>query len=222
MADEPMDELDRLAARSQAARQDAGRLSRRGNPLPWAISGLLFAFLLGMLASPWFETQVRGTIPGALAAGQRVEADPRIEDILARLQVLEARAGKPDRPIAAIAAPQPDFVRRLEILEALAESGREQDSAVQSRIDGLTAGLAQTGEAVAEGDARIRDLFLLAVARRMLEAGRPLTPLQASLDGRFRQNEVVSLDALRAWSLAPQTKRTLEGRLDSLEARATR
>jgi hypothetical protein len=221
MADDQMDEIDRLAERSLAAREAEARASRRGSPVPWAISGLLFAFLLGLLASPWFERQVRGTIPGALAVGREVDADPQIDSMAARIATLEAELAKRPAPSKA-EQPAGGLAQRLAAVEAKAATLESADGAVRSRIEGLATDLAQASSSIAEGDARLRDLFLLAVARRMLEAGRPLTPLQTSLDTRFRTREAAALDTLRAWSLAPQTVRTLEDRLETLQVQLAR
>jgi hypothetical protein len=50
----------------------------------------------------------------------------------------------------------------------------------------------------------------------MLEAGRPLTPIEAAIEGRFRNRDGAAVEALAAWSAAPQTRRTLHSRLDAL------
>jgi hypothetical protein len=65
-------------------------------------------------------------------------------------------------------------------------------------------------------DARVRDLFLLGVARRMLEAGRPLTQLEPALEARYRDTGSASLDMLLAWSRAPQSRHSLQLRLETL------
>lgn len=219
MADLPTDshydELDRLAARSLAAREGNAQPDARSRRslLPWAIAGLLFVFLLGLIGSPLFERSVRGSLPPALQADRGSETDPRVEGLMERVAKLEAERV---RPVAGSAAPAGDVAglgTRLQAVESRAMAAETNDANLVARLDALAAEVARTSSAVVETDARTRDLFLLSVARRMLEAGRPLTPIEPAIAERFATRDAAAVEALGAWSRAPQTRSTLKSRL---------
>ena len=107
--------------------------------------------------------------------------------------------------------------RGLQSVETRAIAAETNDVNLAARLDALAAEVARTNTAVVETDMRTRDLFLLAVARRMLEAGRPLTPIERALENRFREADGAAVDALAAWTAAPQTQRTLKDRLKALQ-----
>jgi hypothetical protein len=224
MADNPSDshydELDRLAARSVAARESAASADARQNRArpfwPWIIAGLLLAFVLGLLGSPLFERELRGQLPPQLQSDSAATTDPRIAELLARVDRLEGMAGRgvvaPQAPVDATG-----LGTRLQSVETRAIAAETNDLNLAARLDALAAEVARTNNAVVETDMRTRDLFLLAVARRMLEAGRPLTPIERALESRFREADGAAVDALAAWTAAPQTQRTLKERLKALQ-----
>jgi hypothetical protein len=223
MADNPTDshyeELDRLAARSLAAREANAVSGPRGGGSrqiwPWVIAGLLFAFVLGLVGSPMFERELRGTLPPALQSEQVVPADPRLDGLAERVARLEAQQA---RPVAGAVVPADagNLGLRLQAVESRAVASETNDANILARLDALAAEVARTSSAAAETDSRTRDLFLLSVARRMLDAGRPLTPIDGAIEGRFRAKDPAAVDALAAWSAAPQTRRTLEARLATI------
>lgn len=224
MADNPTDshydELDRLAARSLAAREssaatDLRRDTRPRAIWPWAVAGLLFAFALGLIGSPVFERELRGTLPAALQSDTAVAADPRVEQLVERVVRLESERTRPVADAGA-AADASALALRLQAVESRAVASETNDANLLARLDALAAEVARTSNAVVETDARTRDLFLLSVARRMLEAGRPLTPIESAIETRFRDRDGAAVEALAAWSSVPQTRRTLRGRLDSI------
>ena len=98
MADNPSDshydELDRLAARSLAARESAATADarqKRARPIwPWIIAGLLLAFVLGLLGSPLFERELRGQLPPQLQSESAAPADPRVAELVARVAAWRA------------------------------------------------------------------------------------------------------------------------------------
>jgi hypothetical protein len=223
MADNPTDshyeELDRLAARSLVARDGSAQAEARTGSAraiwPWAVAGLLFAFLLGLMGSPLFEREVRSYLPAALQTDQAVPVDPRVDGLAERLARLEAERGGPQ---AAVAVPQDvaGLGVRLQAVESRAIAAETNDANLMARVESLAAELARTRNAVAQTDSRTRDLFLLSVARRMVEAGRPLTPIADEIDSRFRADDGAAVEALSAWSSAPQTRRTLQSRLETV------
>lgn len=222
MADNPTDshydELDRLAARSLAAREGAAAVAQAGRTRtvwPWVVAGLLFAFVLGLVGSPIFEREVRRTLPSALQEEMPAPADPRVDALVDRVARLEAERSRP------AGAPPPltdaaGLALRLQAVESRAVAAETNDANLVARLDALAAEVARTSSAVVETDMRTRDLFLLAVARRMLEAGRPLTPIEPVIETRFRASDGAAVEALETWSSAPQTRRTLHGRLETI------
>jgi hypothetical protein len=226
MADDPAtshyDELDRLAARSMAAREAAAadaNGSRGGGRTrwPWFVAGLFAAFAIGLVGSPIFERELRGNLPPQLQSDQPTAADPRVEALVERVSRLEAATASP-RPVPVVPSDAADLALRLQSVETRAIAAETNDVNLLARLEVLAAEVARTSTAVVQTDARTRDLFLLAVARRMLDAGRPLTPIEGALDSRFRNQDAAALEALSAWSSAPQTQRTLRDRLGGLEA----
>lgn len=86
----------------------------RSSRLAWALVAALAAFILGLLASPWFEAQVRSRLPGQAPApdaglAARVTAlearasriGPAPADLADRLARLEARVAVPPVPTTA-------------------------------------------------------------------------------------------------------------------------
>ncbi len=240
MADNPTDshyeELDRLAARSLAARDGSAEAEARTRSSraiwPWAVAGLLFAFLLGLLGSPLFERELRRQLPAALQPDQAVPVDPRVDGLAERLARLEVERGGPQ---AALAVPQGAVPQgatapqgamapqdlaglgvRLQAVESRAIAAETSAVILVARLESLAAELSRTRAAFAQTDGRTRDLFLLSVARRMVEVGRPLTPIEGVIEARFRAADGAAVEALAFWSAAPQTRRTLERRLEPL------
>ena len=222
----PMDDLDRLAARSLAARQSAATPPQRRAIWPWLLVAALLAFVIGMLGSPWFEREVRSQLPPPLRDQPLSQSDPRFDGLearVARLEAAQARppsSGQPALPgaVAAPAPADPAFDARLAALEAQAQALQGSSAATATRIEQLAADIARTSGEAAAGDRQVRDLFLLSVARRMLDGGRALTVLEPALAARFRPADDAAVDALAAWSTVPQTRDSLAGRLEAMQA----
>ncbi|TPE63700.1 hypothetical protein FJQ54_02260 [Sandaracinobacter neustonicus] len=231
MADSPLDELDRLAARSLASREaglrasrDAelaprgGETPRRARPIwPWITAAILLAFALGLIGSPWFERQARAHLPEELRSDVTPLPDPRVSSLLDRVTQLELLARNPALPVVP-QAPQDSAAietvgNRLTALES-------QLAGQAGRIDAFAAEQSRTLSQMEQEDGRLRDLYLMAVTRRMVEAGRPLTPLEPALVARYQASDQASLGALLAWSRTPQTRQTLAARLQALQLAA--
>jgi hypothetical protein len=178
---------------------------------------MLLAFLLGMLGSPWFEASVRSQLPAALQAEQAAARDPRVNELDARIARLEAQPRALASPAAGSAEIAP-LAARLAALEAQAAALQTTDNGVAGRLDMLAADLARTTGAAEAGDQRVRQLFVLMVARRMVATGRPLGSVEAALAARFGAQDAAAVEALGAWSRVPQTRSTLAARLEMLEA----
>jgi hypothetical protein len=179
--------------------------------------GLLAAFLLGLLGSPLAERQARRLLPAAFHEEVTPVVDPRVDQLSARLEQLEADA-QADASLEASGISEGSDAG-----QGLAPAGQEQQAAValvqaEARLDALAAEVARMAQFQDRSEARVRDLFLLSVARRMLEAGRPLTPVMEPVRQQFGVADAAAVDALKAWSAAPQTRTTLAARLETLRA----
>lgn len=216
------DDLDRLAARSLSARKTRGSPGKERSLWPWLIAGLLLALLLGMIASPWFERQVRSQMPEALQPEPLVAQDPRVDGLQSRLEKLEARPPVAPQSITGT-APSDAIVplaSRIAALEAQAAALQSTDATMASRLEQLAVDLQRTSGAAEAGDRQVRDLFLVSVARRMVESGRPLGPVLAALSARFSAQDAAAIDSLMRWSSVPHTRETLAARLKTMDATA--
>ena len=221
MADSPLDELDRLAARSLAARE-AEKAPRRSRPIwPWIIGAMLLVFALGLIGSPWFERRAREHLPEEFRSDVTAVPDPRVNGLIDRVAQLELLARNPALPVVPQPSPPAADTAALQSLEARVTALDSQMASQSGRLEALAADQASTLSQVAQGDDRLRDLYITAVTRRMLEAGRPLGPVEPALIARFQASDQPALDALLAWSRAPQTRQTLAARLHSMEIAAT-
>jgi hypothetical protein len=213
------EESDRMGQRAPSDRGvsepvGAGRPARR-NPWPWVIGGAAVVFSLGMVANPWFETQVRSQLPAPLQPESAPAFDPRVDPLEARVRALESR------PAAAVAAsaqaPEAGLEARVAALEAQSATLQGNDNSLVTRLGQVSEDLQRTSGAVVAGDRQVRDLFLLGVARRLLELGRPLGRVETLLAERFGATDAPAVDALATWSRVPQTRQTLLARLDTLD-----
>ena len=215
------DDLDRLAARSLSARKARSAPPKDRSIWPWMLAATLVALLLGMIARPWFERQVRSQMPETLQAEQSPMRDPRVDAVIARLAALESRPpASPDEPAAAARAIGPDDIApitsRVAALEAQAAAFQSSDASISARLEQLASDLERTSGTALAGDRQVRDLFLVAVARRMVDSGRPLGPVQGALSNRFADRDAAAIESLERWSAVPQTRASLGSRLDTM------
>jgi len=214
------DDLDRMAARSLSSPRSKAQ-PRQGQKArsiwPWMIGAGLLLLIMGMIGSPWFERQIRGQLPEALQAEQPIAQDPRVDALLARVERLEAQ---PSAGLVAPAAGQPEnmvpIFGRLAALEAQAAAFQSSDASMVARLEQLAMDLQRTSGNAEAGDRQVRDLFLVSVARRMVESGRPLGPVQSALSARFSAQDAAAIDSLERWSNVPQTRESLGARLETL------
>lgn len=220
------DDLDRLAARSHSVRRATAPSRTARSPWPWLFGVVLLALLLGMIASPWFERQVRSHLPTALqpeqTPEQRVARDPRVDALISRVERLEAQPQGVSGGLAGAAALDPvaPMAARIAALEAQAAAFQATDANIAARLEQLAIDLQRTSGAAEAGDRQVRDLFMVSVARRMVEAGRPLGPVLAALSARLSAQDAAAIDSLSVWSNVPQTRQTLAARLDAMAKRA--
>lgn len=133
--------------------------TRPRSTVPWVVAAGLLLFAAGLLLSPWFETNVRTRLPGALqrpdveSLAARVEREAgAITAIEARVTALETRpaaalgdtgatppALNDPQPLALGTGPNAERLARLEArIEAL-DRGQAQSS---TRLDNMSAELA--------------------------------------------------------------------------------
>lgn len=212
------DDLDAAIARTTHGRSAATPAPdvepHRRNPLPWVLAGIATAFAIGMIGSPWFEAQVRSQFPASLQQAPGA-ADPRVDALAARVSALEAQAGRP-----ALAAPAPggaDLAGRVAALEAAAATLQGNDRSLVTQLGQVSQEIDRASDTAMASDRQVRDLFLLAVARRLVELGRPLGRVESLLNERFGAADTPAIEALAAWSRVPQTRASLLGRLDTLD-----
>lgn len=190
----------------------------RRNIWPWVLLGVLASFTLGLLGSPWLETNVRSHLPQPAIPGAATRAEPNLDALERRLRRLEAAQSAGAAPAGTEPGANPDLAARLEALEARIATQREAEAGFLVSLQQLAADLQQARQAIDAGDAQVRDLFLLSLVRRMVVAGRPLDPVLPLLLDRFRTRDAAAIETLAAWSHEPQTRETLGSRLPGLEA----
>ena len=186
---------------ADSAAQAITAAQRKRNIWPWLLLAVMTAFTLGMTGSPWLQTRVRSWFPANPATSAPDPVAKEADGIESRLAMLEQELARQKQrkpaipPAAAIVAADADA------------SAQVQQLAVE--LHGLRA-------LMESGDAQVRDMFLLSVARRMVERGRPLAEIEQPLQDRFGGADGAAMDALRAWSREPQSIPTLAARLPGL------
>lgn len=180
---------------------------------PFLLLLALVSFTLGLLGNPWFEAKIRGYMPQPPLETAQQSADPRVEALAERLHQLES-----GQAVAEGLAADPNLAARLEALEVRARTQDQAEASFMAGLQQLGADLDRAKQTIETGDARLRDLFVLSLARRMIDAGRPLDPILPILQARFGEQDAAATDTLAAWSREPQTRSTLAGRLPELDA----
>lgn len=177
---------------------------------PWLIAGVLASFLIGLLASPWLEAEVRGHLPAGI--------QPPEPAVSAEMRALEARLAQLESgpAVAEAKADAPPSGEWATALEAAQTERLKADADLSTQLQAVANDLRRVNDQALAGDERMRDMFLLGVARRMLLAGRPLTPVEDLFAQRFRGADASAVDAMMDWSREPQTRRTLANRLPEL------
>lgn len=178
--------------------------------MAWLLVGLLFAFLLGLLGSPLAERQARSMLPPTFREEGVLAAEPEVDQLLARLEALESAVA--DNSAATVGPSDP-----VPAVPSGQQAAATPDSPTAAQVDQLAGEVARLAVLLDGSEARVRDLFLLSVARRMLEAGRPLTPVLEAIRLQFRSVDAAAVEALEAWSVAPQTRATLRAQLELLQ-----
>ncbi len=203
-----LDATERLRARLSSSPIAAPR-ARPRSPLAWLIAAALFVFLIGMIANPWFENNVRSKLPFARGAAT---APADVAVLQARIAQLESRAPPP-------AAPS----ERLARTEAKIETSTDQIARDAQRIDRLTGDVATLSATIAADRAsqqaatvtataaadRAHSMLTLVLVRRAIDNGRTLGPLDAALRQSFQARYPQAVTQVVALGNAPVTLATL-------------
>jgi hypothetical protein len=129
------------------------------------------------------------------------------------MAALEARVARLE------AAPRPATeaeAARIATIETHAAALGANDAALAERVDRIGRAVAAASGTAVEGERQMRDLLLVSIARRQVEAGRPLGPLVDLLRRRFGDRDAAAVEAIARWSAAPTTPVSLAARLDRL------
>lgn len=228
-----LDATERLRARL-SSRPTAPAPPRRSGVIAWTLAAGLFVFSAGMIANPWFENEVRGRLPFAADAGA-----PEVAGLAERLAALETRglpggaaAASPGAAAeaAAEAAAAPAAAERLARTEERVETSSDQLAREADRIDRLTGEVARltaliesdrlrseaASTAATSAAARAEAMLALVLARRAIEAGRPLGAIEAPLRQGFEPRYPGAVAAVTALGAAPVTLATLARDFDRL------
>ncbi len=203
---------------------ERSRPERSRPVLPWLLAAAGVSFSIGVLGSPWLERQVRGHLPPALRAPEQALSGPDIKALEQKLAQLESRVQ--DAPAMALetavaAGSAADALTTLESRIAQLESRTgtlagqlaEQGAGHDDRWQSLSRDIARLEAEAGAEDRDLRAFFLLSLARRAVEAGRPLGPLEPLLSARFAPVADTALADLTNWSSLPQTHGSLATRL---------
>jgi hypothetical protein len=207
-----LDATERLRARL-SSRPIAPAAAPRRSILPWVLAGGLFVFITGMIANPWFESNVRGNLP--FAQGKVVADSGELAVINDRLARIEG---------AAVVSSPVVQTERLARTEAQIETSSDQLAREAGRIDKLTAEVAglsarldaeqaRTEQVTAATEAaaqRAEAMLTLVLVHKALDSGRPLGALEPPLRRSFEQRYPDAVKAVVALGSAPVTIGTLQ------------
>lgn len=228
--------LDRLRARVVRPVVRAER-----SVLPWAISAVLLAFALGLIANPWFEHSVRSQLPGlgnapaagalptsaTAGAGRQLPAAGAPSPASAAANSPAARPGDPAGASgggALVAAPRPALSELR-----LNAAGRSAPG-VDVRLDQLTAAIATlssrldvmaqaqqavvvTGTVAAD---RAQALLAVLAAHHAIDRGIRLGALERPLRQQLAASYPAAVEAVAALGAEPVTLAGLREDFDRL------
>ncbi len=176
-----------------------------GSRWPWIVALASVAFALGLLLSPWFETEVRGRLFGSTSskaigvAANATHQARALAALQARVQTLEQTRAKGSADPA-----------RMVRAEAQVNELQSQVGALGVRVEGAVTGAAQDAQTA-------QSVMLAAAARRAIETGQALGPLEPPLRARFGQSYAGPVEALVAASARPVTLTRLQQDFDRIE-----
>lgn len=220
---EATERLRQRLARERARERESSGV--RFPLLPWALAGGLLLFAGGMIASPWFEANVRQRMPFATAVQP---ANDAVSVLAARLAALEA---KPETIAEADSEKEKaPAEERLARTEAKVETSTDLLAREADRIDRLTADVAamralvkadrDRGEAaiaaVTAAADRSEAMLAVMLARRAVDDGRALGAVEAPLRRAFEARYPDAVRAVARLGEAPVSISRLRGDLAAL------
>lgn len=212
--------------------------------LPWILVAALAAFSLGLIANPWFEENVRSRLPGAFAMTEQtdmnVAVDQRLTDQSETIDALERRVASlealsasetkaqpalNDEPLTGLAEQQGGVGEdRVAALETRIESVAQTQLQLSQQVDRVVAGFSGLDtrttaslKSVADEAARAQEVLLVTAARRSIETGQSLGPLEAAIRRRFGERHPEASDAVIRLSHSRITIPTLEEAFNQLK-----
>lgn len=219
-----LEATERLRARLTG--QPQARPVRSRPVLPWLLAAALLTFALGLIANPWFERAVRSRLP--FAATAPAPADSAAVAVLeARLARLEARPVGPTTGMPALA------VDNMARAAAQADTADKRSAANAERLDKLAADVAALAArtesdrarsanivaGAAQASAQAQGALTLILARRAIDAGRPLATLDQPLRQAFEARFPAAVQAVSALGAQPVTVAILRRDLLALRPR---
>lgn len=189
--------------------------------IPWLVAAVAVAFALGLIGSPQFEHAFRGSMPEALRSQPDADTTTRVAALESRVSQLEKAPPAASAPVSGPAGDVAVLSSRVEALERVDGKLQDFDTGLSARITQLSDQLAAQSASASQSGKQARDLLLVAMARRFVETGRPLGRLQDAIAARFLPGEQAAVDALAAWSAAPQSAALLRRRLGEFNSHDT-
>ena len=244
MTMEPFDPRDPAGRADLTGRADpsSARLDRMRNarttaaaPAPrpvfaWALTAVLLAFALGLIANPWFERSVRSRLPGFAPTVAPTRAD--LTSLETRIATLEARPAlrvstavavdpangeriaRVEGALATITATAPDITGRTDKLAT-------DLAALTARVDATAATTAATLDSATATATRAQALLVAGAVRRQLAGGARLGALEPALRRNFSARAAPQVEAVAALGAAPVTLAGLRSGLLALRPALT-
>lgn len=169
---------------------------------PWIVTLLAITFMLGMLANPWFEREVRARLPfGAEPAAPETSVVRRqaaqVANVAQRVQALESKP------------PPGASEKELEMLSSQADRLKS----LEERFTTLD----QRSSAALANSARAEGMLLALAARRAIETGQNLGVIEGMLRERFGGSQPQAVAAIISTGQKPVTLTQLQAGLQTLE-----
>lgn len=205
-------ETDRPAETAEAGPPASPSAPKR-SLVPWVATAAAVAFALGLIGSPLFERAFRSSMPEAMRSHADTETAASIASLQSRVSQIEKAPPASSAPVSGPAGDVVVLSSRVEALERVDGKLQDFDTGLSARITQLSDQLAAQSASASQSGRQARDLLLVAMARRFVETGRPLGRLQDAIAARFLPGDQAAVDALAAWSAAPQSAALLRRRL---------
>ena len=189
---------DRPAYGSYSATPPLPPTKPGGTRAPWIIALAAVMLTLGLLLNPWFEANVRSYLPGG-KSDRSVEMQKLVQAQTREIASLKLRLSALERAPAKSSGDPARIVRA----EAQVNALQSQVGALGVKVEGAVTEAAQDAQ-TAQG------VMLAASARRVIDSGQVLGPLEPPLRARFGQSYPGPVEALVAAGNRPITLTRLQ------------